>query len=111
MFDPMASFPMLLRALNSYSSPGYSQALPMTYEDELQYCLDANHDPLLSPLMTPNATLAKFPRSEFSVQHLFFFLFGSELVLVEGDEPTVVILDHFFQDICPFISINIIYLL
>ena len=65
MFDPMASFPMLLRALNSYSSPGYSQALPMTYEDELQYCLDANHDPLLSPLMTPNATLAKFPRSDF----------------------------------------------
>ena len=63
MFDPMASFPLLLRALNSYSSPGYSSSLPMTYEDELQYCLDPIHDPVLSPLLTPPQVLAKFPRT------------------------------------------------
>ena len=63
MFDPMASFPLLLRALNSYSSPAYSSSLPMTYEDELQYCLEASHDPLLSPLLTPAQILAKFPKT------------------------------------------------
>jgi len=63
MFDPMASFPLLLRALNSYAKPEYKTSMPMTYEDELQYCIDANHDPLLSPMMTPKQTLSRFPRT------------------------------------------------
>jgi acetyl esterase/lipase len=54
-------FPFLLRCLNAYADPGYRDSLPRKFVDELEASIPRNSDPLLSPLLTPEEILARFP--------------------------------------------------
>ena len=58
LFDPLVMFPFLLRCLNSYADQDYHSN--RTFVEELEGCKNYN-DPLLSPLIIPDDTLAKFP--------------------------------------------------
>jgi len=60
LFDPLVTFPFLMRCLNSYADPSYKETCPRTYSQELE---GSKHfdDPLISPLMIPDEALAKYP--------------------------------------------------
>ena len=60
LFDPLVTFPFLLRCLNSYADPNYKETCPRTYTQELEGTKNFD-DPLISPLLIPDDLLVKFP--------------------------------------------------
>lgn len=72
LLDPLVVFPYLLRCLNAYSDPCYSDTLPRSFAQELEasLALQMNTDPYLSPLLTSEEILAQFPATVLLVSDM-----------------------------------------
>jgi len=60
LFDPLVTFPFLMRCLNSYADPTYKDTCPRTYAQELEGTKNFD-DPLISPLLISDSHLAQYP--------------------------------------------------